>query len=134
VLKHVAHTNGLSSVATLTTEFQTASGSNVSSRTVHLELHDMGFHGRAAAPSLKSPCAMPSVGCSGVKVAVIGLWGSGASPSGSPTEYLVLLDARRTLPGPMHSANCKVWWRRNNDLRLFFMVQTRPLSSVEGTS
>jgi hypothetical protein len=29
-------------------EFQTASGSNVSTRTVRRELHEMGFHGRAA--------------------------------------------------------------------------------------
>ncbi|KAK6304388.1 hypothetical protein J4Q44_G00249740 [Coregonus suidteri] len=36
-------------VATLTTEFQTASGSNARTRTVRLELHEMGFHGRAAA-------------------------------------------------------------------------------------
>ena len=28
---------------------------------------------------------------------------------------------------PMHSANCKVWWRRNNGLGLLFMI--RPLSS-----
>jgi hypothetical protein len=40
-----AHKKHLSSVATLTTEFKTASGSNVSRRTVHRELHEMGFHG-----------------------------------------------------------------------------------------
>ena len=39
----------MSSVATLTTEFQTASGSNVSTITVRRELHEMCFHGRAAA-------------------------------------------------------------------------------------
>jgi transposase len=39
----VSGKNCLSSVATLTTEFQTASGSNVSTRTVHRELHEMGF-------------------------------------------------------------------------------------------
>ncbi|XP_064876722.1 protein RCC2 homolog [Oncorhynchus nerka] len=49
VLKHVARTNRPSSVATLTTEFQTASGSKVSTRTVRRELREMGFHGRAAA-------------------------------------------------------------------------------------
>ena len=43
---------------------------------------------------------------------------------------LVLEDARRRLPVRMHSANCKVWWRSNNSLRLFFMVRARPLSSV----
>ena len=31
----------------------------------------------------------------------------------------------------MHSANCTVWWRRNNGLGLFFMVRARPLSSSE---
>ena len=46
VLKHVK--NNLSSVATLTTELQTASGSNVSTRTVCRELHEMDFHGQAA--------------------------------------------------------------------------------------
>jgi hypothetical protein len=48
VLKHVARKNNLSSVATLTTEFQTASGSNVSTRTVRRELYEMSFHGQAA--------------------------------------------------------------------------------------
>ena len=48
MLKHVAQSNRLSSVATLTTEFQTDSGSNVSTRTVRRELHEMGFRGRAA--------------------------------------------------------------------------------------
>uniref|UniRef100_UPI00358F9E42 uncharacterized protein isoform X2 n=1 Tax=Myxine glutinosa TaxID=7769 RepID=UPI00358F9E42 len=49
VLKRVSRKNRLSTVATLTTEFQTASGSNVSTKTVRRELHEMGFHGRAAA-------------------------------------------------------------------------------------
>ena len=48
VLKHVAHKNLLSSVATLTTEFQIASGSNISTITVCLKIHEIGFHGRAA--------------------------------------------------------------------------------------
>ena len=44
---------------------------------------------------------------------------------------LGLADVRRTLPVPMHSANCKVWWRRNNGVWLFFTVQARPLSSTK---
>ena len=32
----------------------------------------------------------------------------------------------------MDSANCKVWWMRNNDLGLFFMVRARPLVPVKG--
>ena len=42
-----ARKNRLSSVSTLTTEFQTGSGSNVSTRTVRWELQEMGFHGQA---------------------------------------------------------------------------------------
>jgi hypothetical protein len=49
VLNHVARKNSLYSVTTLTTKFQTASGSNISTRTVHLKLNEMGFHGRAVA-------------------------------------------------------------------------------------
>ena len=49
VLKCVAGKNRLSSVATLTTEVQTDSGSKVSTSTVRRELHEMGFHGRASA-------------------------------------------------------------------------------------
>ena len=45
--------NILQSVATLTTEIQTDSGSNVSTTTVHRELHEMGFNGRAAAHNPK---------------------------------------------------------------------------------
>ena len=48
VLKRVVWRNNLSSVTSLTTEFQTLSRSNVSTSTVHWELHLMGFHGRAA--------------------------------------------------------------------------------------
>ena len=76
--------------------------------------------------SLRSLCAMPSVGCT-----TIGLWSSGntlsgvmnyALPSGSLMDESGFADARRMLPAPKNSANCKVWWKRNNGLRLFFMV------------
>ena len=46
-LKYVSLKNNLSSVAALTTELQTASGSNVNTRTVRWELHEMGVR---AAP------------------------------------------------------------------------------------
>ena len=45
---------------------------------------------------------------------------------------LGLADARKTLPARMHSATCKVWWRRNNGLGLFFMVVLGPLVPVKG--
>ncbi|KAI4895915.1 hypothetical protein NFI96_019220 [Prochilodus magdalenae] len=49
VLERVANENRLSPVAALTAEFQNASGSSVSTRTVRRELHGMGFRGQAAA-------------------------------------------------------------------------------------
>jgi transposase len=52
-LKHVACQNCWSSVAKLATEFQTASGSNISSIIVRRELHEMGFHGPTAAHESK---------------------------------------------------------------------------------
>ena len=72
---------------------------------------------------------MQSVGWSGVNLTATGLWSTGnvfsgvinhALPSGSPMDESGLADARRTLPARIHSANCKVCWRRNNSLGLFF--------------
>ena len=72
-------TNRLSSVTTLTTEFQATSGSNISTINVHGELHEIGFHDRAATLS-----------SSGVKPSASGNMFSGVmnypSPSGSPTD------------------------------------------------
>ncbi|KAM8772961.1 aminoacyl tRNA synthase complex-interacting multifunctional protein 1-like [Acanthopagrus schlegelii] len=51
VLEKVALGNCLPSVEALTTEFQTASGAKVSSRTVRRELHEMGFRGRVSTYS-----------------------------------------------------------------------------------
>ena len=56
---------------------------------------------------LRSPCAMPSVGWNGVNLAAVGLWSSGNAFSG--VMNLGLADAWRTLPAPLHSANCTVW-------------------------
>jgi hypothetical protein len=55
-----------------------------------------------------------------------------ASPSGSPTDESGLADVGRTLPAPMHNANCKVWWRRNNGLGLFSWFRLGLLVPVKG--
>lgn len=65
----------LSSIATLNAEFQTASGSNISARTVRWELHEVGFHGRAAVHP-RSLCTMLSIGWSGVTHTITELWSS----------------------------------------------------------
>uniref|UniRef100_A0A3Q3IE63 tRNA-binding domain-containing protein n=1 Tax=Monopterus albus TaxID=43700 RepID=A0A3Q3IE63_MONAL len=51
VLERVALEKCLPSVEALTTEFQTASGATVSSRTIRRELHEMGFRGRVSTYS-----------------------------------------------------------------------------------
>jgi hypothetical protein len=119
VLGQVERKYSLSSFATVITEFTTASGSNVSTRCVHQELHEMGFRGRAAAhkPKITMRNAKRRLEWCGAQHR----WTlEHAFPSGSPTDKSGF-GARRTLPAPMHSANCKVWWRRNNGL--FFMVR-----------
>jgi hypothetical protein len=76
-----------------TTKFQTASGTSkelfIGSFMKWVSMAEQDH------TSLRSPCAMPSVGWSGVKIADIGLWSSGnafsgvmnhASPSGSLTD------------------------------------------------
>ena len=64
-----------------------------------------------------------------LKLEAIGLWSSGNVFSGLRTQTnLGMVDDRRTLPARMQSANCKVWWRGNNGLGLFFIVWARPLN------
>ncbi len=126
MLKCVAHENRLPSVASLTTEFQTASGSSISTWTVCQELYKMGFYGRAAAHH--------HVQCQASAV-VVQQWFSSLEWQ-ITLQYLAIWwtnlglgDARRLLPTSIHSAYCKVWWRRDNGLGL-----SRPLSSSEGSS
>ena len=65
--------------------------------------------------SLKSPCAMPSVSWSGVKLTAIGLWSSGntffgvmnhASPSGSLTDESGFGGCQENAPCP--NAQCQL--------------------------
>jgi hypothetical protein len=72
-MKCVVRKNPLTSVETLTTEFYTASGCNVSTRTVRLELHKIGFHGQAASHNPKITMRN-AIDWSVVKLAAIGLW------------------------------------------------------------
>jgi hypothetical protein len=74
--------------------------------------------------SLRSPCAIPSVSCSGrywTQEQYLEWWITLHHIEVQQTN-LGLADARRTLPAWMHSAICKVWWRRNNGLGLFTMT------------
>ncbi|CAI9565890.1 unnamed protein product [Staurois parvus] len=61
------------SAESIAKDLQTSCGLQTSTTTVCRELHGMGFHGRAAHPSLTSPNAMQSVRSSGVKHTATGL-------------------------------------------------------------
>ncbi|CAI9616826.1 unnamed protein product, partial [Staurois parvus] len=94
MLKHTVHRNRQLSAESIAKDLQTY-GLQISTTTVSRELHGMGFHGKQLHPSLTSPSAMQSVGCSGVKHANTGLYSSGdmfstvtnqASLSGNPKD------------------------------------------------
>jgi hypothetical protein len=110
----------------------------VSTITVCWELHEMVSMACGRLLSQRSPCAMPSIGWSGVYLAAIGLWSSGNAFSALhhlaiQRTNLGLADARRTVHAPMYSANCSLVMSKTY-LGLFFMVWARPLSSSEGKS
>ena len=116
-----------------------SSGSNVCTITVCLELHEINF--QLPHTSLRSPCAMPSVGWGGVKLAVTGLWSSvntfsgvmnHASPSGSLTDRIWVWQTPGKRYLPQCNANCKVWWMRNNGQGLFYRLGLGPLVLVKG--
>jgi hypothetical protein len=124
------------SVATLTTKFQTSSGNNVGTITIRRDLHEMGFHGRAAAHKPKITMH-DSKGLldGGVKLATIGLekWKRILWSDESPFT-IWQSDGQiwvwRYLPECI--VPTKVWWRRNNGLGLFLWFGLVPLDPVKG--
>jgi hypothetical protein len=95
VLKWIARKNNLSSVATLTAQFQTASERNVHTITAHWEIHEIGFHGPVASHKPKITICIAKRSWRGIKLAASGYRSSGnafsgvmnhALPSGSPTD------------------------------------------------
>jgi hypothetical protein len=85
-----------------------------------------GFPWPRSRTSLRSPYTMPSVGWSGVKLVAIGLWSSGNVLWCDGSRFTIWQSNRQIWFGSCQendtcpSANCKVLWRRNNGLRLFF--------------
>ena len=59
--------------------------------------------------SLKSPCAMPSISWSGVKLAAIGLWSSGNAFSGVMNHASPSCSPNGRMPGESYLPQC-FWW------------------------
>lgn len=93
-------------------DFQTVAGSDISTRNVLS--HKMGFQGWAAAHKPKISLNMPCVSRRGIKHATTRLWSSGNVMSGIMTSH------------------CKILWRINIGMGLFFKVWTKPLFPVKG--
>lgn len=96
------------SVASLSTEFQSASESDISTNTVCQELHEMGFHCRAASDKITMCNAKLQLEWKQLKRI---LWCDESlnSLSGSMMVNLGLMDPRGTLPSRTHSIGNKVW-------------------------
>ena len=91
--------------------------------------------------SVRSPCTMPKRRLEWCKACCHWtleqwkhvLWSDESCYLAVRQTNLGLEDPMRAPPAPMHSANCNVWWRRNNEPGLFFMV-SGPLVPVKGLS
>ncbi|CAI9599320.1 unnamed protein product [Staurois parvus] len=71
MLKRTVYRSRQMSAESIAKDLQTLFGLQINT-TVHIELHKMGFRAEQLHPSLTSPSAMQSVGCSGVKHAATG--------------------------------------------------------------
>lgn len=89
--------------------------SKVSKRIVLWELHDKGGRGVEGK-------AQPQLEASEVCHCGILEWWIMLHYVAAWWMNLGLVNSRRMLPVWMHNSNCKVWWRRNNSLWLFFMA------------
>lgn len=98
--------------------------SNTTTRTVHWELHEMGFHSQDGAH--KPKLTMSSLGWSGVKHTTTRIWSIGNMFSEMMCHFLEVwwknlgwADIKRILSTIMHSAKSKFWWRDNGSGALF---------------
>jgi hypothetical protein len=137
VLKDIARKNRLSSVATFTTELQTDSGSNVSTRIVRCELHEIHDQAAADKPKITMHNAKRQLErCKARRHSTLEIssleWWITLHHLAVQRTNLGLADAKWTLPAQMHSDNWKVWWRRDNRLGCFSWFRLSPLVPVKG--
>ena len=107
-----------------------ASGSKVNTITVRRELHEMGFHCRAATHKPKT--TMRNTNCWLEWCKARHHWTLEQWKHVLCQSDRIWVWRMQTLLTPMHSANCKIWRRRNTGLGLFFMVGARLLRSSGG--
>ncbi len=104
---------------------------NISTQTVLQELHEMGFHDRAAPckPHITKNNAEHQMEWSKAhKHWTLEQWKPVLWSDQSRSDGWVWV--WRTLPAWLHCADCKVCWRRDNGMGLFFMGWARLLTSA----
>ena len=120
VLRHTLCKSHQRSADSVTAEFQTTMGINISAKTVCWELHGMGNYGQAAAhqPNTTKHNTM-------YQMEYVKPTDCSAAETSSVTWRIILLylaiwwtrvglvNSRRTLSAWLHRAKCKVWWRRD---------------------
>ena len=119
----------------LSTELQTDSGSNFSTKTIHLELHEMGFHGQATAHKPKITMDNPKrqlVWCKAHRNWTLEQWKRVLWSDDSDGQIWVW-----QIPGQRYLPECivpNIRFGGGGIMGPFFMVRARPLSSSEGKS
>ncbi len=104
---------------------------NISTQTVRRELHEMGFHDRAAPckPHITKNNAEHQMEWSKAhKHWTLEQWKPVLWSDQSRSDGWVWV--WRPLPAWLHCADCKVCWRRDNGMGLFFMGWARLLTSA----
>lgn len=111
-IKHIA----MSSAATLTTKFQTASGTTSAQELFVRRCITVIYKPRITMHNAKHPAIGHLEQCCLMNhdESRFTIWQSNVS--------LCVLDSWRMLPAWMHSATCRVCWRRNSGLGLFVLV------------
>uniref|UniRef100_A0A8C5QSV3 Transposase Tc1-like domain-containing protein n=1 Tax=Leptobrachium leishanense TaxID=445787 RepID=A0A8C5QSV3_9ANUR len=141
MLRRIVRRGRQLSAESIATDLQTSCGLQISSRTVRRELHGMRFHGRAAASKpyiTKCNAERRMQWCKACRHWTLEQWRRVLWSDES--RFSIWQSDGRVwvwrLPGERYLSDCivcKVWWRRDYGVGLFFRSWAWPLVPVKGT-